>query len=115
MSIPFFTPGDSAKTGIVAQSALNSVGPEIPLGNANQIGGTVKWSAGCSAGVVVFETAPVPGYTGSWQNRFTSTGFIDNGVEDFTYPGPFSGVGRWRISEAIVGGTVTTDLQMFVS
>ena len=110
MPIPFFAP---ALVGLDAVSADETKSAEIPLNNAVQIGGTVKWSTGCSAGQVIFEIAPVAAYAGAWEAVFTGD-FINNGVESFTYPGPFSGFGRWRINTAVVGGTVSSDTQMLV-
>lgn len=113
--IPFFSP---ALPGLTAAATDETKSAEVPLNNAQQVGGTLRWSSGCSAGKVVFEIAPVTGYAGKWEAIFSSDFVADSQVADsavsFTYPGPFSGFGRWRIDTTITGGTVTTDTQIFV-
>lgn len=97
-------------TGLSGASADETKSTPIPLNTASQVGGTVTWSAGVSAGQVVFEIASTPDYAGAWHVIYTGD-FIDGGADSFSYPGPFSGFGRWRINMAVVGGTVSTDAQ----
>jgi hypothetical protein len=104
MSIPAFS---APLVGLSDASADESVSSDVPLNHLSQVGGMAIWGAGCSAGQVVFEIAPFSGYSGTWEAKFTSDA-QDDAVESFTFPGPFSGVGRWRITDAIVGGTVST-------
>lgn len=101
--------------GLTAASTDETKSNEIPLASLSQVGGTLKWSAGVSAGKVVFEIAPTAGYTGTWEViaswDFVADSQAADSVVSFSYPGPFSGFGRWRIDTAITGGTVTTDTQ----
>jgi hypothetical protein len=84
----------------------------VLLYNALQIAGLLVWSAGVTAGKVVFEIAPTRDFAGAWFAIFTrdfvADGDAENSVVPFTWPGPFAGYGRWRVAEAIQGGTVST-------
>jgi hypothetical protein len=102
--------------GLSAASALNAASNVIPLGSLSSVGGLLRWSAGVTDGEVVFEMAPTPDYAGTWTVVYRSN-FVDDSqaassvADPLTWPGPFSGFGRWRVSEAIIGGTVTTETQ----
>lgn len=42
------------------------------------VGGTVLWPTGTTAGDLVFETAPISGYTGTWAELFRITFGTEN-------------------------------------
>lgn len=116
MPRPFYSP---ALPGLVAASVDETKSVEIPLHSAVQVGGSLRWGTGVTAGKVVFEISPIPADTGIWEEIFARDFVADGDTaassKSFTYPGPFSGHGRWRIDATVTGGTVTTDTQVLVN
>lgn len=95
---------------ITDQSALDTVGlfgegKPYFYGQYKEIGGYVVFSAGCSAGIVVLETAPDFDYTGIWANLATINFASPSKAHQVAITGVFRAA-RFRISSAIIGGTV---------
>ena len=95
-----------------AQSVDETKGEGLAFNDCRQVDYMVKTSAGVSAGKVVFENATEKDYAGTW-NPLMEVDCADLGASaelGGTFPDPPGGFTRSRISEAIVGGTITTFL-----
>lgn len=106
----------------VQEKVGNNLGPIPLLVNATsgsettQLKGTtrdwsiyVEWSSGVSGGEVIVETAKDESYTGTWALLATLSAASDK--QDIVQGhGPFRAI-RTRISIAITGGNVSTELQ----
>lgn len=87
-------------------------GTAITASNSVQVGWTVIWSAGVSAGEVVIEAANTSNYSGTWseidRQNFTAAPAANSTIIG-TYPGPFQFV-RARVTTNVSGGTVTVTI-----
>src|SRR5262245_3095838 len=99
-------------TALSAQSALNTTSPVYALEAADRIEAAVEWSAGTSAGVVTLEGAKLSNYGGAWQQIDTFTWSAASKIDLRDYDKTFKFV-RFRISTAIVGGTINAKIQGF--
>lgn len=94
-------------------TSLNAVttgtGTSVSTSSAIQIGYSVIWSAGVSAGVVVIEAANSSSYAGTWA-QIDSLDFAAapaaNSMVTGTYPGPLQFT-RCRVTTTVSGGTAT--------
>jgi len=86
-------------------SAADTIGRAWAMNHANKTQYIVEWSEGCTAGTVVFESAPF-GYTGDvWQNVLTVPFVAENRVDVIMIEEQHEQV-RARILEEITGGTI---------
>jgi len=93
-------------------AATTGTGTAVSCTNAIQVGWSVIWSAGVTAGEVTIEAANSATYSGTWAvldvQNFTDAPAA-NSVMIGTYPGPFQFV-RARITSTVTDGTVTVTL-----
>jgi len=99
-----FTSLNAATTGTGSMQAVNQ---------AAQLGYSVIWSTGVTAGEVVIEVADTSAYAGTWAEidrlNFTAAPGA-NSMQSGTFPGPFR-FARARVTTNVTGGTVTVTLQ----
>ena len=92
------------------RTLLNGVtsgtGPEESVRVYDQYESSVDWGAGVSAGVVVFEWAPFPGYSGNWFTLATHT-FSAPAIVTRNLFQVVGGYIRARVSTPVTGGVVT--------
>jgi hypothetical protein len=98
----------------IDQAVLNGARAANTAGVANLRGlgclsttHTVRWDDGVGAGVVVLEVADDVTFTGTWQLMQTFPFAGPNRVDVYKLDGPYKAI-RHRITEDIVGGTVTS-------
>lgn len=101
------------KEVITDKSALNTAGlfndgNNYYAGKFIECAGYIKFGAGCNGGQVVLETAPDSTYSGTWAILSTTDFSAENKVHHVAVTGCFKAV-RFRISQAITGGTVTVE------
>lgn len=92
-----------------AKSALDAVSDEISvvhLANINELTFYLVFSAGASAGKAKAEESHDYAYTGTWALNGSEVIFGDNVVKTIKVTG-VSKAQRVRISDAIVGGTLS--------
>lgn len=100
-------------TPIVSLSGVTTgTGTSIATSNSVQIGWSIIWSAGVSAGEVVIESADSATYTGTW-NELDRQAFSANSIVQGTYPGPLRFV-RARVTTTVVDGTVTAQFNKLI-
>ncbi len=95
-----------------AASALNAVSDVLHLPAAIAVAAYVTFSIGCTDGTVVLESSDVNPYTGTWVTE-DSLPAGDNIKGRISANGPAE-YWRVRVSEALVGGTVTVRFQALV-
>lgn len=93
-------------------AVTTGTGTAVSCTNAIQVGWSVIWSAGVTAGEVTIEAANSSTYTGTWaaidvQNFTAAPGA--NSIMVGTYPGPFQFF-RARVTSNVTGGTVTVTI-----
>lgn len=98
---------------VTSLSAVTTgTGTAVSCTNAIQVGWSVVWSAGVTAGEVTIEAANSATYAGTWAvvdvQNFTSAPSA-NSIMIGTYPGPFQFV-RARITSTVTDGTVTVTI-----
>lgn len=93
-------------------AATTGTGTVVSVGNSTQVGWSVIWSAGVSAGQVIVETADSPTYAGTWAPLDTQN-FAANAMAVGTRTGPLRFV-RARVSTNVVGGTVTVQFNRLI-
>lgn len=92
-------------------NATSGNGAEVQLeGTTRDTAIYINWSSGVSAGQVVVETAIAKGYTGTWALLATLNGAPGNKQDIVQVAGPIRAI-RTRIKIAIVGGTVSSQIQ----
>jgi len=92
-----------------AKSALNAVSDvvnAVHLANINELTFYLVFSAGCAAGKAKAEESHDGEYAGTWALNGSEVTFGDNVVKTVKVTG-VSKAQRVRISEAIVGGTLS--------
>jgi len=88
-----------------AISALNAAGPIPQAEEADRVEIGVNFSAGTSAGTIVIESAHDPAFAGTWHIEATIAWAVVSSYKHASIVGPRKAL-RYRISVAIVGGTV---------
>lgn len=95
-----------------AQSADETKSNPVAVNNANKLMAAVEWGPGTSAGVVELEGAMSSDYGGLWHQIKVFTWAAASKVEVHTEEKHYDFV-RFRISTAIVGGTINAKLQVY--
>jgi|TARA_Y100000296_G_C5009374_1_gene174298 hypothetical protein len=83
--------------------------PAIEINDSLDLSLFIEWSAGTSAGNIVFEEAYEPNYAGAW-SQISATAWSAVSSTDVIH-----NIGRWRsvrarVETAVAGGTVTVYL-----
>lgn len=89
----------------LAKSALNDALPIPQASDANRTEIDVVFGAGTSAGTVLIESAHDAAFAGTWMLEATLAWAVVSSVKHASIVGPRRAL-RYRISVAIVGGTV---------
>ena len=87
-------------------SALNAAGAIPQASEADRFEVGVNFGAGTSAGTVVIESAHDPAFAGTWHIEATIAWAVVSSYKHASIVGPRRAL-RYRVSVAIVGGTVS--------
>ena len=100
------------------RTLLNGVtsgtGPVEAVGAYDQYESSVDWGAGVSAGVVVFEWSPTPGFGGTWFALATHTFSAPLLVTRFLFQ-VVGGYVRARVATTVTGGVITIRRSLMVA
>src|SRR3990167_5315770 len=112
MEYPLLVAADSggATAGLRVMNGLSALDASYEIGMVDgrqmrELGIYVVFGAGVSAGQVVIEESPTPGYTGTWANLATVSGAAASRAHAVHVTGVHLVV-RIRIASAIVNGTM---------
>lgn len=96
-----------------AASEFNEIGEAIAVNPSYEQSVLIHWSSGASDGEIIVECSDSKSFSGTWAElkRVPCTG--GNKQDLYEHKGPCVFI-RTRITKAVVGGTVTTKVQMLI-
>ena len=103
----WYLPNDTDAYSLTAQTAIQT-GTIKPMNHCRQVGWFTEYTGTPSDGTIIIEWSEQSGYAGTWNQlaEIDCANLVAGTDGAGTYPGPIGFV-RARISDTVVGGTVS--------